>query len=172
MSAQSDFLSGLVILIAAMVFFFASQNIEADPFGVGMEPYTFPQAVCLLTIAMALVQLAVAGVRLRREGLGIADFSEVRLFLVWVLPMGAIAFIYIGLIDLFQYLLPTIVALSASLALFGNRGFKWYVALPVLVSTLYYIIFFGIFRLLESPGRVLAYDNYYLFGTMQKFLGV
>ena len=86
--------------------------------------------------------------------------------------MAAIAFAYIGLINLFQYLLPTIVALSATLAIFGNRGIKWLVVIPIISGIFYYVIFFGIFRLLEPTGMLLEFDNYYFFGPMQKFLGV
>ena len=85
---------------------------------------------------------------------------------------AAIAFSYIGLINLFQYLLPTIVALSATLALFGNRGVRWLVTIPVITGLVYYFIFFGIFRLLEPTGILLDYDNYYIFGTMRKFIGI
>ena len=79
---------------------------------------------------------------------------------------------YIGLISLVQYQLATAIALSASLAIFGNRGSKWLIVIPAIASCLYYVIFFGIFRLLEPTGLFIEYDNYYLFGPLQKFIGI
>ena len=86
--------------------------------------------------------------------------------------MAVIAFAYLGLINLFQYLLPTAVILSVTLAIFGNRGTRWLVTIPAISSVVYYVIFFGIFRLLEPTGILLDYDNYYIFGSMRKFIGI
>jgi len=172
MSARSDLISSLVMLAVTLVFFIAAQDIEEDPFGVGMQPYVFPKAICWLMGAMSVLMLATAGLKLRREGIQLGTAQELRLFAVWVLPMAAIAFIYLGLMNLLQYLIPTILALSACLAIFGNRGVKWLVTIPVISSVFYYVIFFGIFRLLEPTGMLLEYDNYYIFGSMRKFLGI
>jgi hypothetical protein len=172
MSARSDFISGLVMLFVTVVFYVAALDIEEDPFGVGMQPYVFPKAICILTAAITILLLANSARKLRREGWQMGDTQELRLFFVWVLPMAAIAFAYIGLIDLFQYPLSTIIGLAATLALFGNRGLNWFVTIPVITSVVYYVIFFGIFRLLEPTGKLIEYDNYYIFGPMQKFLGI
>jgi hypothetical protein len=64
------------------------------------------------------------------------------------------------------------VCLSATLALFGNRGVKWLVIFPVVFASVYYLVFFGLFRLLEPRGMWLEYDNYYLFGPLRKFFGL
>ena len=172
MSARSDLISSLVMLAVTLVFYIAAQDIEEDPFGVGMQPYVFPKAICLLMGGMSVLMMVTAGLKLRREGILLGSTEEVRLFAVWVLPMAAIAFIYLGLMNLLQYLIPTILALSACLAIFGNRGVKWLVTIPVISSVFYYVIFFGIFRLLEPTGMLLEYDNYYIFGSMRKFLGI
>lgn len=172
MSARSDFISGLVMLACTVIFYIAALEIEPDPFGVGMEPYVFPMAICYVLGGITLLLLVRSALAARREGLFLGDLSEVRLFFGWVLPMAVIAFAYLGLINLFQYLLPTIVTLSATLLLFGNRGFKWLVTIPVLASLVYYVTFFGVFRLLEPTGLILEYDNFYIFGAMRKFIGV
>jgi len=172
MSARSDFISGLAIFACTAVFYSAALNIEEDPFGVGMEPYVFPLVICYLLGGVTLVLLGRSVVSALREGLFEGGGEELRLFICWVLPMAAIAFAYLGLVNLFQYLLPTILALSASLALFGNRGVKWLVVIPVISGLVYYVIFFGVFRLLEPSGLLLEYDNYYLFGAMRKLIGV
>jgi len=172
MTAQRDLISAGVMLITTLIFFWASLAIEEDPFGTGLQPYVFPQAILYIQAALTLIMLAGAVARFRREGISTEKSNELRIFVVWVLPMAAIAFIYLGLINLFQYLLPTIFALSACLAIFGNRGVKWLIVIPVISAIFYYVIFFGIFRLLEPTGMLIEYDNYYLFGPMQKFLRV
>jgi hypothetical protein len=138
MTARRDLTAAIVMLITTLIFFWAAQEIEDDPFGVGMQPYVFPLAILYILGALTLISL----------------------------------FFYLGLINLFQYLLPTMLALSASLAIFGNRGIKWLVVIPVIAAIFYYVIFFGIFRLLEPTGMLLEYDNYDIFGPMQKFLRV
>ena len=173
MSARSEFISGLILLVVTVVFYLASLEIEEDPFGVGMQPYVFPKAICLLIGAMTLLLLITSGIRMRQEGVKAGGGEgEIRLLLVWVLPMALIAFGYLGLINLLQYFIPTVAALSATLALFGNRGVKWLLIIPLLSGVFYYVVFFGIFRLLEPPGLLIDYDNYYLFGPMRKLLGI
>ncbi|MDD9903983.1 MAG: hypothetical protein OXT06_10480 [Rhodospirillaceae bacterium] len=172
MSARSDFISGLVMLACTAIFYMAALEIEEDPFGVGMEPYVFPIAICYVLGGITLLLLARSAVGAFREGLFAGDLQEIRLFFGWVLPMAAIAFAYLGLINLFQYLLPTIIILSATLALFGNRGVKWLVTIPTISGLVYYVTFFGVFRLLEPTGILIEYDNFYIFGAMRKFIGV
>jgi hypothetical protein len=172
MSARSEFISGLVVLVATLIFYTETQRIEEDPFSVGMQPIVFPDAICLMIGTMTLFMVINAGRKLQLADLKKGDTQELRLFFVWVLPMAAIVFAYIGLMDLFQYPIPTAIALAATLAIFGNRGIKWYVTIPAISSVVYYVTFFGVFRLLEPTGRLLEYDNYYIFGPMQKFLGI
>lgn len=172
MSARSEFISGLVLLAATLIFYIATQQIEEDPFGVGMQPYVFPETICLLIGVMTLFMTGNAARKLRRADFQKGDTQELRLFFVWVLPMATIVFAYIGLMDLFQYLIPTAIALAVTLAIFGNRGMKWYVTIPAIAGVVYYVIFFGVFRLLEPTGRLLEYDNYYIFGPMRKLLGI
>ena len=106
-------------------------------------------------------------------GKTVADLPhELYLFVAWVIPMAAIAFAYIGLMGLIQYLIPSILCLAATLALFGNRGMRILVVVPTISMTLYYIIFFGILRLSEPRGLLWEFDNYYIFGGLRKFIGV
>jgi hypothetical protein len=172
MSARSDFISGLVVLAITLVFYLETQRIEEDPFSVGMQPIVFPETICRMIGAIALIMVVNAARKLQRVDFQQSDGSELRLFVVWVLPMAAIVFAYIGLMDLFQYLIPTALALSATLVLFGNRGIKWYLTIPAISSVVYYVVFFGIFRLLEPTGRLLEYDNNYIFGPMRGVLGI
>ena len=172
MSARNDLIASIVILLVTGVFYVAAAGIEEDPFSAGMQPYVLPKAVCWLVAGVTLLLLGNAVWRLRTEAATPWDFSEVKLFLGWVLPMAFIAFAYIALLDLFQYLLPTIVCLCATLALFGNRGRHWLITAPVTAALLYYVVFFGIFRLLEPRGRILEYDNHAFFGPLRNALGI
>jgi hypothetical protein len=172
MSARSDLISGLVLLAVIAVFYAAALSIEEDPFSAGMQPYALPKAVCWMVGVLTALYVANAIRRVRIERSKPWDLTEAKLFVVWVSPMAAIAFIYIGLLDLFQYVLPTIVCLSATLALFGNRGVHWLLTGPIVAALLYYTVFFGLFRLLEPRGQILEYDNYYLFGPLRAFLGL
>lgn len=172
MSARSELISGLVILVVTLIAYVEIQRIESDYFSVGIQPATFPEGVCLLLGALTLGMTINAAVRMRGSEPSSGGNRELRLFLVWVLPMAAITVVYIVLIDLLQYVIPTAIALSATLAIFGNRGMKWSVTIPVLSSLAYYAVFFGIFRLDEPRGRILEYDNYYIFGAVRHFLGV
>ncbi|MDA0655062.1 MAG: hypothetical protein O2912_01455 [Proteobacteria bacterium] len=186
MSARKNLISGLMMLFVTTIFFVAVFDIEEDPFGHGMDPDTFPLAVALALMALSIGYVIFSAFAVRKEGKEPGPTSELvifgtkiaslphdlYLFVAWVLPMSAIAFAYLGLMNLFQYLLPSIICLSACLALFGNRGVKLLLTIPIFVMLAYYIIFFGIFRLSEPRGVLLEYDNYYIFGPLQKMLGV
>ena len=81
-------------------------------------------------------------------------------------------FLYVGLMTLIQYLVPSIICLSSTLALFGNRGTRMLFVIPTISMTFYYIIFFGILRLSEPRGLIFEFDNYYIFGTLRKLIGI
>jgi|GEM_PF-2195121 len=186
MSARNNFISGLVMLVVTLIFFIQVFRIEEDPFGHGMDPDTFPLSVCVTLLVMAVGFVISSYFAMRKEsgepiklepltvlGRKIVNLPhELYLFIAWVVPMSAIAFAYLGLMSLFQYLGPSIICLSATLALFGNRGLKWLAIIPAISMTIYYIIFFGILRLSEPRGAIWEYDNFYIFGALRKFIGV
>ena len=172
---RRDLISAIVMLATALVFFGAAIQIKKDPFGTGLEPYTFPISICLILAMLVLISLGQAVLRTlaeRRESQPADQSDDLRLSLNWVLPMAAVMLLYLGSIYLFQYLLSTVAAFSATLALFGNRGFKMLIAVPVISGILFYTVFFGIFRLLEPAGLIIKYDNYFLFGPLRNLLGV
>lgn len=171
MSARGDFVSAILMAAVAIVFLQTSNTIEFDPNEPGIGPRAFPVTVSILICLLSLSIMIRAFKPVRDSGWDFVNREELRLFIVWVMPMVAIAFAYVLLIDLFQYLLPTIVVSAATLALFGNRGVVWLVVTPILVSLFYYIVFFGVFRLLEAPGRIIEYDNNVIFGPLRTFLG-
>jgi len=171
MSARADFISAILMAAVAVVFLLTANTIDYDPNEPGIGPRAFPVTISIMICLLSLSMMIRAFKPVRDSGWDLVNREELRLFVVWVLPMVAISFAYILLIDLFQYLLPTIVISAATLALFGNRGKMWLVVTPVLVGLFYYIVFFGVFRLLESPGRVIDFDNNIIFGPLRSFLG-
>ena len=186
MSARSNFISSIVILSVTLIFFWQIFSIEEDPFGHGMDPDTFPLAVGIILIALCSCFVLSSFFAMYKEkkqadskvpfilfGRLICNLpSELHIFVVWVLPMAAIAFMYVGLITLIQYLVPSIICLSATLALFGNRGTQMLFVIPTISMTLYYVIFFGILRLSEPRGLIFEFDNFYIFGTLRKLIGI
>jgi hypothetical protein len=172
MSARSELLSGLAILVVTLISYFEIQRIEGDALSVGIQPATFPEGICILLGATTLFMVCNAARKMSCDDLRLTGNDDLRLFLIWVLPMALIAFAYIALIDLIQYLVPTALALSVTLAIFGNRGLKWSVTIPAVASVIYYAVFFGLFRLDEPRGRLVEYDNFYIFGTIRNFLGI
>lgn len=171
MSARADFVSAIFMAAIALVFLLTANTIDYDPNEPGIGPRAFPVTVSILICLLSAVMMIRAFKPVRDSGWDLVNREELRLFLTWVLPMVAIAFAYVLLIDLFMYLMPTIVISAATLALFGNRGKYWLVVTPVLVGLFYYILFFGVFRLLEGPGRIIDFDNNTIFGPLRSFLG-
>ena len=186
MSARSNFISSIVMLSVTLVFFWQIFAIEEDPFGHGMDPDTFPLSVGIVLIGLCGSFVLSSFFAMQKEkkqngstipftlfGRLICNLpSEAHLFVVWVIPMAAIAFVYVGLMTLIQYLVPSIICLSATLALFGNRGTRMLFVIPTISMTLYYVIFFGILRLSEPRGLIFEFDNYYIFGTLRKLIGI
>ena len=172
MSARADFVSAIIMAAIAVFFLLTANSIDYDPYEPGIGPRAFPITVSILICLLSLGLMIRAFRPIREAGWKLVNHDELHLFVTWVLPMVAVAFAYVLLIDMFQYLLPTIVACSATLALFGNRGKVWLVVIPVLVGLLYYILFFGLFRLLESPGSVIEYENIGYFAPLRSFFGL
>lgn len=171
MSARADFVSAIFMAAIALVFLMTSNTIAYDPYEPGIGPRAFPVTVSILICLLSAVLMIRAFKPVRDSGWDLVNREELQLFVTWVLPMVAISFAYILLIDLFMYLLPTIVITSATLALFGNRGKVWLIVTPIIVGLFYYIVFFGVFRLLESRGRIIDFDNNAIFGPLRSFLG-
>jgi hypothetical protein len=172
MSARADFVSAFLMMGIAIVFFVTATTIEVDPHEPGIGSRAVPMALALLICLLSLCLIARSFRAVRQSGWALLDRDELDLFVAWVLPMAAIAIGYVVLIDMFQYLLPTVVVTAATLALFGNRGKTWLLATPVAVGLAYYVVFFGLLRLLESPGTVIEYENNIFFGPLRKLLGL
>ncbi|MFT5445973.1 MAG: hypothetical protein ACI9DC_001135 [Gammaproteobacteria bacterium] len=171
MPARADFVSAILMAGIAIVFLLTSNTIGFDPDEPGIGPRAFPVTVSILICLLSALMMIRAFKPVRDSGWDLLNREERRLFFVWVLPMVALAFAYVLLIDLFQYLLPTILVSAATLALFGNRGKTWLIVTPVLAGLFYYIVFFGVFRPLETRGRILEFENNQIFGPLRNLLG-
>jgi hypothetical protein len=110
--------------------------------------------------------------RLAQDGWRLYEAGEAHPLFRYLLPIAALGFLYVWLLDMFQYMLPTVFALSASMAIFGNRGFARLAVTPVLVALIFYVLFYGIFGLSEPEGTVLSYDNQWYFRPFRAFIGM
>ena len=170
-SARNDAIAGLMVLAVVAVFGPATSEIFVDPLDPGFTSQDFPIGVLSLMTILALVLCTRAGVQLARNGWRVYEAGEAGPLLRYLVPTVVLGFLYVWLLELFQYLLPTFVALSASLAIFGNRGVVRLVVIPAVVAVIFYIIFYGVFGLNEQAGTILSYNNDWYFRPFREFLG-
>jgi len=170
-SARNDAIAGLIVLAVVAVFGPATSKIFVDPRDPGFSAQDFPIGVLSLMTILALALCARAVVQLARSGWQVYEPGEAGPLLRYLVPIVALGFVYVWLLELFQYLLPTIGVLSASLAIFGNRGVARLVVVPVVVAVIFYVLFYGIFGLSEPPGTILTYSNEWYFLPFRQFLG-
>jgi len=170
-TARNDAIAGLIVIAVVAVFGPATSEIFVDPLDPGFSAQDFPIGVLALMTTLALVLCARAAVRLARHGWHVYEAGEAGPLLRYLVPIVVLGFLYVWLLELFQYLLPTFVALSASLAIFGNRGLVRLVAVPAVVAVIFYIVFYGVFGLNEPAGTILSYDNDWYFRPFRELLG-
>ena len=169
-TARDDAIAALLMLLVALPFAVATGGIYVDPLDPGFGARDFPIIVIGLMILLAIVLLAQAW---RRRAGGPApasgEFGEIGRYL---LPMAAIGFLYVWFVDMFQYAVPTFLAGVGSLAMFGNRGWARLAVAPFAATLVYYVLFFGILGLDESPGTVVAFDSHTFFRPLRDALGL
>ncbi|MEX2643712.1 MAG: hypothetical protein WD270_09675 [Acetobacterales bacterium] len=163
---------GVLMLLVVAIFGPATGSIYVDPYDPGFGARDFPVGVLVLMAVLAIALLARSLAGMLRAGEAFGGFGEVTDFVRYVVPMIAIGFVYVWLIGLFQYALPTALAAAASLAVFGNRGFARLVVAPIIATLVYYVLFFGVLGLHEQPGSILAFDSQAFFQPLRIFLGL
>lgn len=171
-SARNDAIAGLMVLAVVAVFAPVTSEIFVDPLDPGFSAQDFPIGVLSLMTILALALCARAVVHLARTGWRVYEAGEAEPILRYLVPIVILGFFYVWLLAQFQYLLPTFFALSASLAIFGNRGAMRLLVVPAIVAVIFYIIFYGIFGLNEPPGEILSYENGWYFIPFREFLGL
>lgn len=171
-AARNDAIAGAMVLAIVAVFGPWTSEIFVDPRDPGFGARDFPVGVLVSTTLLALVLCAGAVVVLARSGWRVYEPGEAGPLLRYLLPIVVLGFFYVWLLEQFQYLLPTFFTLAASLAIFGNRGAVRLIAIPVGVTILFYVLFYGVFGLNEPPGEILSYENNWYFRPFRTFLGL
>ena len=171
-SARNDAIAGLMMLAVVAVFAPVTSEIFVDPLDPGFGAQDFPIGVLTLMTVLALSLCGRAAVHLARSGWKLYEAGEAAPLLYYLLPITALGFLYVWLMELFQYVLPTFFALAASMAIFGNRGLVRLVVVPAIVTAIFYVVFYGVFGLSESAGTVLSYENDWYFRPFRSFLGL
>jgi len=171
-AARNDAIAGLMILAVVAVFGPMTSEIFIDPLDPGFTSQDFPIGVLSLMMILALALCARAGIHLARSGWKIYEPGEAEPLLRYLVPIVVLGFFYVWLLEQFQYPLPTFFALSASLAIFGNRGLMRLVVVPLIVTAIFYVLFYGVFGLNEAPGEILSYENQSYFRPFRVFLGL
>jgi hypothetical protein len=171
-SARNDAIAGAMVLAVVAAFGPWTAEIFVDPRDPGFGARDFPVGVLVSTTILALALCAGAVVLLARSGWRVYEPGEAGPVLRYLLPIVALGFLYVWLLEQFQYLLPTFFTLSASLALFGNRGAVRLIAIPAGVTIIFYVLFYGVFGLNEAPGEILSYENNWYFRPFRTFLGL
>lgn len=171
-SARNDALAAVLVLIVAVPFIATTGDIFIDPFDPGFSAQDFPIGTLGLIVILALV-LAVRSIRtMLQQGIPFYEKGEMDDLLRWVAPMVIMGFLYVWLIVLFQYPLPTFLIVSAALAMFGNRGLGRLLVAPLLAAFIYYVLFYGLLGLHEVPGEIWEYENQTFFRPLRDALGL
>ena len=171
-SARNDALAAILVLIVAVPFIATTGDIFIDPFDPGFSSQDFPIGTLSLIVVLALA-LAVKSIRaMLRQGIPFYEKGELDDVLRWVVPMVIMGFLYVWLIVLFQYPLPTFLIVAAALAMFGNRGLGRLLVAPLLATFVYYLVFYGLLGLHEAPGEIWEYENQTFFRPLRNVLGL
>ena len=169
--ARNDALAGIAILVIVAIFGSVTGEIFIDPLDPGFSSQDFPIGVLTLMTILSLGMLVRAGLNLAKSGWQFYEAGEAGPVLRHLLPAVVLGFLYVWLIEQFQYVLPTLFALSMSMWIFGNRGITRLLLIPAVVTMIFYFLFYGIFGLNEAAGELLSYENAWYFRPLRQFLG-
>lgn len=171
-SARNDAIAGILILLIIALFASATGKIFEDPLDPGFSARDFPIAVLVLLTILSISLLRPALIVLAKSGWQIYEAGEADNLLRYIVPMVVIASFYILLIHMFQYPVATFFASIGGLIIYGNRGFKRLLIIPLIVTVIYYVVFYGILGLFEEPGTVWSYSNQWYFRPLRDALGL
>lgn len=161
-----------VLLIAiALPFTLTVDQIYVDPSDPGFGARDLPRYVTYALLALAGFLI----IKFARHAKFAHTFTMAK-SAIWnmraVIGLGTLALAYIWAIRLFQYAIPTLIALAILFYLFGNRGWKALIAAPVVLVGIYYLVFFIIFGIYEDPGLLLSYDSYTFAQAIRNAIGL
>ncbi|MCI5077383.1 hypothetical protein [Oricola sp.] len=162
---------GVVILAVCAVMATQLGKIYVEPADSGLGARGLPSFAIGAGFLLAIVQIVSnlpAALRWARSGAVSAEWRGAGR----VAALVVLAFAYIEAILLFQYALPTAVAMSLMLYLFGSRGIVRLVVFPIVAVAVYYFVFFVLLGLFEEPGSILRYDSYSFALQIRHMLGL
>lgn len=171
-SARNDAVAALLIFVVIGIFASVTGKIFVDPMDPGFSARDFPVGVLSLLTILALVLFGRSVRALARTGWRLTERGEFDVFFQHLAPIVAMGFFYVWCIELFQYPLPTFFALSGALAMYGNRGATRLVVVPLIVTALFYVVFYGVLGLSETPGAIWNYENEWYFRPLRDFIGL
>jgi len=171
-SARDDAIAGMLILLIVAIFSSVTGIIFEDPLDPGFSARDFPIAILVLLSIFSLALLRPALMALSKNGWQLYEAGESDSLLRYIAPMVALALLYILFLDMFQYPVSTFIALVTALIIYGNRGYKRLILIPLIATALYYIVFYGLLGLFEEPGTVLSYSNQWYFRPLRDALGL
>ena len=171
-SARNDTIAGILILLIVLVFALVTGDIFEDPLDPGFTARDFPIAILVLLTILAVSLLRPALIALAKSGWRLYETGEADSLLRYIVPMVAIASAYILLIYMFQYPVATFIASIGALIIYGNRGYKRLIIIPLIATVIYYVLFYGVLGLFEEPGTVWSYSNQWYFRPLRDALGL
>jgi hypothetical protein len=171
-TARNDALAGVLILLVTGVFASVTGDIYVDPLDPGFGSVDFPIMILTLLTAFSLALIAKSIPALRRGGWKLYEPQEAEPLVKFVMPLLIAGGVYIACTTMFQYPLPTIGATAVALAMFGNRGWYRLLAIPLLGTLVYYIVFYALLGLHEPPGTVWAYETRWFTQSVRNFVGI
>ncbi len=171
-SARNDVLGGVLVLLVAGVFASVTGEIYVDPLDPGFSSIDFPIMVLTLMTVLSLLLIGKAIPALARTNWTLYEPGEFKPALKYVAPVVFICFSYVWFITMFQYPLPTLIATVGALAMFGNRGWVRLLAIPLLSTLVYYILFFALLGLHEAPGEIWEYETQWFIRPIRDVIGL
>jgi len=171
-SARNDAIGAVLILLVTGLFASVTGDIYVDPLDPGFSSVDFPIMVLTLMTALSVMLLAKALPGLARTGWVLYERGEMEPVLRFVVPLVLIGFTYVWCIAMFQYPLPTLIATIFSLMMFGNRGWYRLLAVPLISTLVYYVLFYALLGLHESPGMVWEYETQWFIRPIRDMLGL
>lgn len=155
-TARKDCLAAVFALAVVTPFAFTIGQIYVDPFDPGFSARDFPIWVVSLIVLFSALLLTRTFLALRNMAVrDLFQMADGAVIVTRGLPLLVIALGYIWMTIAFQYLVATIVTTAAVVALFGNRGWRRLVLVPVLLALGCYVLFFELLNLYEPDGTIL-----------------
>jgi hypothetical protein len=171
-TARNDALSGVLILLVTGAFASVTSDIYVDPLDPGFSSVDFPIMVLSLLTAFSLTLIGKSIPALWRSGWKLYEPDEASLLLKFVVPLVLAGGVYIALMTMFQYPLPTFAATVVALVMFDNRGWTRLLVIPLIAALGYYIVFYALLGLHEPPGTVWAYETRWFTQSIRDFFGI